>query len=99
MINFLRISKKDHGESSVKRHTFIWLFPIIVLGLWLILPAGVLADLPMQVGDGSATPTPTPRPLYPEDVTVPQTHFPGLIVGAIVIIVIILVGALIRPRK
>jgi len=99
MINFLRISKKDHGESSVKRHPFIWLFPIIILGLWLLLPVGALADLPGQADNGSATPTPTPRPLYPEDVTVPQTHFPGLIVGAIVIMVIILVGVLIGPRK
>ena len=69
--------------------------PIILLCLWLLVPGTALADLASQTDDV----TPTPKPLYPEDVEVPQTHFPGLIVGAVVIVVIIIVGALIRPKN
>ncbi len=79
----------------MKPSRLLWLIPIIVLSLWLIMPGTSLAEFANQTDDI----TPTPKPLYPEDVEVPQTHFPGLIVGTIVIVVIIFVGVLIRPRN
>ena len=75
----------------MKPSRLVRLIPIILLCIWLLVPGTALAELTSQTDDV----TPTPMPLYPEDVEVPQTHFPGLIVGAVVIVVIILVGALI----
>jgi hypothetical protein len=81
----------------VKRNHFWWLIPIIALALLLILPLSALDDVNAQTAE--ETPTPTPIKLYPDDVVTPRTHFPGLIAGAIVIVLVIMVGVLVRPRK
>ncbi|MBL7163145.1 MAG: hypothetical protein ISS57_11105 [Anaerolineales bacterium] len=83
----------------MKPNHFLWLIPLVALSLWLLLPVHALADFATQTADGPTAPTPTPIPLYPDDVVVPKTHFPGLIAGAIVIVVVIMVGVLVRPRK
>ena len=83
----------------MKPNHFLWLILVIALGLWLLLPVHALADFATQTADDPTDPTPTPIPLYPDDVVLPKTHFPGLIAGAIVIVVVIMVGVLVRPRK
>ncbi|MBC8504841.1 MAG: hypothetical protein ISR58_09320 [Anaerolineales bacterium] len=79
----------------MKPSRLFWLIPIILLSILLVIPGPALAELANQTDEI----TPTPKPLYPEDVDVPQTHFPGLIAGAVVIVIIILVGTLIRPKN
>lgn len=81
----------------MKSNHLLWLFLLILIGLWLLLPGYALADIAIQQAD--TTSTPTPRPLYPDDVVIPKTHFPELIVGAIVIVVIIMIGVFVRGWK
>jgi len=81
----------------VKLNHAVWLIPLIALSILLITPGFALADINTQTTDDA--PTPTPVPLYPDDVVIPKTHFPGLIAGVIVIVLVIMVGVLVRPRK
>ncbi len=51
---------------------------------------------------GSAAPmaaTATPLPIVSAADAAPQAHFPGIISGAIIILIVILVGVLLQPRN
>ncbi len=91
------MADKSKEIKLVKPNHYLWFIPLLALGIGLLLSGFALASPDTQTAD--MTPTPTPRPLYPDDVVVPKTHFPGLIAGAVVILIIIMVGVLVRPRK
>ena len=75
---------------------FLWLIPVLAISIWLVIQGGVNES---STNEGlSAQPTPIPGiPLGTEEVL--NTHFPGVIIGVIVIIVIIIAGILIKPKK
>ena len=75
---------------------FLWLIPVIAFSLWLVLPWRT-GEVPTDQGLTGA-PTPIPGiPLGAEEVL--NTHFPGVIFGVIVIIIIIIAGILIKPKN
>jgi len=53
-----------------------------------------LTGLP-PVAQAGPTPSPTLAPL----LNTTQTHFPGIIAGATIILLVILIGVLVRPHK
>ncbi|MEA3351911.1 MAG: hypothetical protein U9Q82_14965 [Chloroflexota bacterium] len=70
--------------------SFLLLISIFMLSLWLTLPTQVMATYGYQ----SVPPTPSPTPGLTSD-----TNNFSLIIGAVVIVVVILVGVLFRPKK
>lgn len=80
----------------MKLPRFLWLIPVLLCSIWLSLPQN--ANALLENSDIAQVPTPIPGiPPGVEDIL--QTHFPGVIIGVVVIVVIILAGTLIQPKK
>ncbi len=73
---------------------FLWLAPLAAISIWALFAEQVQA-----ISAEHIQATPTPLTGLPPSVIVPKTHFPEIITGAIVIVLIILTGVLIRQRK
>lgn len=67
----------------------------LVIGLFLPL---MYFNSGMQTAEFAAATT-TPLPLTQAANSAPQTHFPGIITGAIIILIVILVGVLLQPKE
>jgi len=80
----------------VKPLRFLWIIPVIALSIWLVLPLNTGGNPNNQGLTGAPTPIPG-IPLGAEEVL--NTHFPGVIFGVIVIIIIIIAGVLIKLKK
>jgi hypothetical protein len=78
----------------LKFSRLLWIIPLLALGIWAMLAEQVQAVPALQ-----GTLPPTPIPGLPPSVIEPKTHFPGVIFGVIVIVIIIMIGVLLRPRK
>lgn len=81
----------------MKLYRFLWLIiPVFTFSIWLVLPGRTQANLTNQIDN----PAPTPIPGIPPGVEeILQTHFPGIILGIGVIVLIILAGVLIKPKR
>ncbi len=79
----------------MKSNPIIWRATPILIGLFLPL---IYFSSRAGSAEFVAT-TATPLPLIPAADTAPQTHFPGIISGAIIILIVILVGVLLQPKN
>lgn len=80
----------------MKLPRFFWLIPILAFSIWLSLPKN--ANALLENTDINQVLTPIPGiPPGVDDIL--QTHFPGVMIGVAVIVIIILVGTLIKPKK
>lgn len=77
------------------RYRSLWIITLFTISLWLTFPHSALTA-PI---DHAPAPTPTAILGNALMTDIPQARYPGIIFGALAIVIVIALGALVRARK
>jgi len=73
----------------------IWLITLFGISLWMTFPHNIVT----ASQDQGLTPTPTAALSITPIADLPHAQYPGIVIGVLVIVIIIFIGAFVQAKK